>query len=205
MRLIKLGIGVMGLALFATPPALLAQDSPEPKAEEESDASKWDNMSDQELQQELLRALKATSKGMDNLESELGKASLPDRKPDERYAELKSLTDKLKDGSLEELPEGLEKYFEENPDKLSEVLGESKDAAKELLKDDQKLMEKLGKASEEVAKLLDDADVLEKVVKLQGEVEKNLNDALEAQEQMGESTRSEIESALECAYRLRKQ
>ncbi len=192
-------------ALFWTP-ALIAQEEGT-KPESEQSGKDWDNMSEQELMQELLQSLKDACDGMGKLEGELAKASLPERKVDERFAELQALVEKLgKDGEkLDSIPEGLEQYFKDNPDKLAELLGTTGDDAKALLGKEEELVKKLGEADDKLAELLKNSDVMEKVVELQGKVEDDLTSALDAQEKLGDQTQREIEEALEAAYALRKQ
>ncbi len=173
--------------------------------DEEQRGRDLDNMSDQELTQELLQSLKDACDGMGKLEGELAKASLPEPKVDERYATLKAIVERLGAGEQTEVPEGLKRYFKNHPDKLAELLGMTGDEAKALLEKDDELATKLGDANDKLAELLKAGDAMEEVVKLQGEVESDLTRSIEAQATLGEQTRRDIEEALEAAYALRKQ
>ena len=189
-----LSFSTLSVALFL--PASLAAQS-----EAQKDLT---SKSDEELVHDLLNLFKDVSGGMQNLQEEMAKASLPTRSIEQQVAELEAYGAKLKDKSASDIPGGLREYFAEHPERLADVLGVSRDDALALLKDDTKMLEKLkGVDDKGIDPLLEDADALKDVVTRQHKIDEELQNALKRQVEIGRVASEDIDDTLAHAYEAR--
>ncbi|MCB9934005.1 MAG: hypothetical protein H6841_11360 [Planctomycetes bacterium] len=169
-------------------------------AQEEKDLG---SKSREELLAELHKLMKDASKEMDGLEKELAKTSLGPAKADIVAERMKKVRDAMKEGKLDELPEGLREYMKENPDEAAKLAGKSAEEFKQLAEDEEKLRELLGKNPELLRKLAENEHAFEDIMQRQVAIEKRVEDALKRAEESTSKAEENIDGSLEVAHELK--
>lgn len=183
------------LAMITGAPALYAQD-PGEGTEAPAETA-------QELAAKLKKLMEKASEEMGELEKELAKASLGAPKADVIAERMKKVREAMKNGELEEVPEGLKKYLKENPEEAAKLTGKSAEELKKLVENEEELMETLKKNPEMLKKLAESEDAMEKVLENQHEVERKLEESLKKQREAAESARKDVDESLNMAHKLR--
>src|SRR5690606_9614378 len=137
MKKLILTLAVAGL--FSAPVSLFAQEGPEGEKPAKSE---------QEMLEELHKLMKKASEEMGELENELAKASLDSPKADVIAERIKKLSEAMKQGKLDDLPEGLRKQIQENPEEAAKATGKSAEEIKQIAESSEELTELLRKNPE---------------------------------------------------------
>ena len=190
MKRVLLALACCG---FLAAPAF-AQEEPE------KDLTK---KSREELLAELHKLMKDASKEMDGLERELAKTSLGPAKADIVAERMERLRKAMKEGKLDELPEGLREYLKENPDAAAEAAGMSAEEFRKLAEDEAQLRETLERNPEILRKLAESESAFEDILERQVAAEKRLEDSLQKAKESTEKAEKNVDDSLEVAHELR--
>ncbi|MCB9931966.1 MAG: hypothetical protein H6841_00930 [Planctomycetes bacterium] len=193
MKKLILSLAVAGL--FSAPVSLFAQEGPEG----EQPAAK----SPQEMLEELHKLMKKASEEMGELENELAKASLDSPKADVIAERIKKLTEAMKQGKLDELPEGLRKQIQDNPEEAAKATGKSKEEIKQIAESSEELTELLRQNPELLKKLAESESTMESVLEKQQSAEQKLAETLKKQQEAAEAARTKVDESLEMAHDIK--
>lgn len=193
MNRILLSMAFCGV--FASP-ALMAQTAP-PEGEHEE--------TDQELAAKLVKFMKKASEEMGELEKELAKASQSAPKADVVNERLNKIREQMKQGKLDELPEGLRKEILENPDEVAKAAGKTANEVRKISEKEAELRELLQKNPELLKKLAENEETMQRVLEKQNDVEKRLAETLERTEEAANEANKNIDGAIGVAHMLKQQ
>lgn len=192
MKKLILTLAVAGL--FSAPVSLFAQEGPEGEKPAKSE---------QEMLEELHKLMKKASEEMGELENELAKASLDSPKADVIAERIKKLSEAMKQGKLDDLPEGLRKQIQENPEEAAKATGKSAEEIKQIAESSEELTELLRKNPELLKKLAESESTMESVLEKQQAAERKIEETLKKQQEAAEAARSKVDESLEMAHDIR--
>lgn len=198
----KLMMALALAAMFAAPGALIAQEGGE--WGEGNDGAER-GKTPQEMMEELHRLMKKASDEMGGLEKELAKTSLDAPKADVIAERIRRIEEAMKEGRIDDLPEGLRKHIEENPEEAAEATGKSKSEIEEIARSSDKLEELLKKNPELLKKMAESQSTMESVREKQQAAEKKLEESLRKQQDSAESAKQKVDESLELAHTIQQQ
>lgn len=158
----------------------------------------------QEMMAELHKLMKKASEEMEGLEKELARASLDAPKADVVAERIEKIKKAMREGKLDELPEGLRKQIAENPAELAKASGKSEEEIRKLSEDSKGLEELLRQNPELLKKLAESESTMESVTRHQHEAEKKLEDTLKKQRESAESARQSVDESIKIAHQLKQ-
>lgn len=185
----KLLTSLILCASLAAP--ILAQDAPKPEKTQE------------ELLKELHELMDKTSKEMERAEKKLADASRDKVKDDVVAAIIKKFQDELKNGEVNDIPDGFRKYLKENKKELAEQFGLSEDEVEALANSDDKELKDWVKTNHKaLSKEFESEFSLKELIIHQNSVENNLEDVLDSQADASEKATENSGKAIEAAHNL---
>lgn len=190
----KLILALVLAGTFAAPTAMFAQEAG-PEGEQPK--------SQQEMLAELHKLMKKASEEMGELEKELAKASLDSPKADVIAARIEALTKQMKEGKLEDMPEGLQKWVKDNPEEVAKATGKSNEEIKKIAESSDELSELLSKNPELLKKLAENGSTMESILDKQHSAEKKIEETLKKQEDAAEAARAKVNDSLEMAHDIK--
>lgn len=190
MKNLMIAIALAGL--MTAPAVLNAQEGPEGE----------DARTQQEMMKELHELMKKASDEMGALKGELAKTSRDAPKPDVIETRMERVREMMKDGKLDDMPEGLRRHIKENPEDTAEATGKSNEEVREIAESSEKLQELLRENPELLKKLAGNEATIESVIEKQHEAEKKLEESLNKQNESAEAARQKVDESLNVAHKL---
>jgi hypothetical protein len=191
MKKLMLALAISGL--MAAP--VFAQEGEEPPRE--------GGQSMEEMIEELHKLMKKASQEMGELETELAKASLDSPKADVIAERIKKMQEMMKEGKLDELPEGLRKHIEENPEEVAKATGKSNEEIKKIAQSNDELVELLRKNPELLKKLAENQSTIDGIIEKQQAAEKKIEETLKKQQESADAAKTKVDESVELAHNIK--
>jgi hypothetical protein len=191
MKKLMLALAISGL--MAAP--VFAQEGEEPPRE--------GGQTVDEMIAELHKLMKKASEEMGELETELAKASLDSPKADVIAERVKKLQDMMKEGKLDEMPEGLRKHIEDNPEEVAKATGKSNEEVKKIAESNDELIELLRKNPELLKKLAESQSTIDSILEKQQSAEKKIEETLKKQQESAEAAKTKVDESVELAHNIK--
>lgn len=161
------------------------------------------DLSVEELQAKLGKLMKQASEEMAALEKELARASLAAPKADVVAERIKQIRAAMEQGKLDELPDGLREEIKQNPDDVAKATGKTAEEVVKIAESQQELQALLRQNPDVLKRLAQSEDVMQRVLEKQSAVEKRLAETLKKTEESAESTRKNVNDAIDVAHVLK--
>jgi hypothetical protein len=159
--------------------------------------------STEELLAELHKLMRKASSEMRELERELARASLDAPRVDVVAERIRQVREAMREGRLDDLPEGLREHIAENPDEAAEATGRSVEEIRRVAVKEQELIELLRQNPELLKRLAESERVMERVLERQHAAERRLEETLRKQQESVEAAGRSVDEAIDLAHRLR--